>query len=109
MQIYLIASLMIFSSFAINASAVAKEDLTRKEKTAACHKVKDLIPTETKMGVSLKTCLSFDFSVVNETSALKTIELLGQTVEDMTTVCTVVLVKDPRIEVAPAKTSCSLE
>lgn len=84
-------------------------ELTQAEKTKVCNKVRAIVPTNSGYGITLHKCLKFQFDVALETEALKVVELMGQTVEDMTTVCTVSLVKDPRFEVAPAAPKCELQ
>lgn len=103
-------SLCALSLFtAVTASAAEFRKATQNEKIAACNKAIPVMPSENGKRVTLEACLKFQFTAEDESPALTQIEMIGQTVEDMATVCDVVLVRNPAFEVMPAPPECRLE
>lgn len=102
-------SLFVFAALITGTNAFAVT-LTQAEKNQACALVREIIPTERGQGISQKACLEkFTFEVINKTGSITEVNMQGQTVEDMATVCTVFLKSSPLIEIAVPAPSCSLE
>ncbi len=84
--------------------------VTPEQKKEACKLIQNIVPTENGKGISVKECLkSFSFEKTFETPALVSITMMGQTVEDMTTVCTVNLKVNIGFGVSPAAPTCELQ
>jgi len=103
------AQLTLAMIFTFGATAFA-DTLTLAEQNQACAIVRSIVPTEHGPGISQKDCLEkFNFEVLEKTGSITVVDMNGQTVEDMATVCTVYLLSDPYIEIAVPAPSCSLE
>lgn len=101
-------SAALCATLCVTTSGFAAPSVTKSEAMQACRLALREIPTETGRTIPFKDCLEFDFNLIEETPNFKVIEMLGATIEDMTTVCTVYLLKDPTIEIAVPRPSCEL-
>ena len=105
---FILSSVLSLAFLFTNAHA---DEVTQADMERACAQVLSIIPTENGSAITLAECLEFDFSLIEEESSrsIRTIQLIGQTVEDSATVCTVTLLVNPMLRMAVPAPECDLE
>lgn len=103
MSLLTAAAMMLFQN-----TSQASGTLTKDEKIQACYLISEIVPREFKQPLDIRVCLrQFTFEVIEARGAIKVVEMIGQTVEDMATMCTLSIVAYGR-EVSVPAPECEL-